>query len=261
MKDREERNICCFLEYDGTHYSGFQKQEGVRTIEGELLRAIERLVGYKVEISAASRTDAGVHARGQVFNFHLLSPIPSISLQKALNGLLPKDIVIWRLEEVGLDFEARFSAKGKHYLYQILNRSLPSAFKDRYTLHLHYLLDLVKMERAGRALEGFRDFSSFEAAGSVPRDPNCTLFKVYLEKEEDLLTIHFIGDRFLYKMVRIMVGTLIEVGRGKMEVEEVPSILEARDRRRAGPTALPNGLFLQKVFYSDYSHDIDTYSV
>lgn len=245
-----ERNICCIVEYDGTHYSGFQYQEEASTIEGEILKAIERLIGYGVEISAASRTDKGVHARGQVLNFHLQSPIPTISLQRAINGLLPEDIVIVKVCEVEMDFKARFEATGKHYVYQILNSSLPSAFQRLYTLYVPYDLDLTRMERGGEILPGKRDFSSFEAAGSVPRDPVCHLYEVKIERRGDLILIHVIGDRFLYKMVRNIVGTLLEIGRGRFEAEEIERILVARDRREAGPTARPQGLFLKKVFFT-----------
>lgn len=246
-----ERNICALVEYDGSHYSGFQRQEEARTIEGEILKAIERLVGYQVEISAASRTDKGVHARGQVFNFHLQSPIPTSSLQRAINGLLPKDIVIRKAMEEELAFDARFCAKGKHYLYQILNQPTPSAFQRLYSLYVSYPIDQKRMERAGDLLLGERDFSSFEATGSTPRDPNCHLYEVKIERRDPLIIIHVVGDRFLYKMVRNIVGTLLEVGRGKIEAEEIPAILEARDRSKAGPTAKPQGLFLKKVFYSN----------
>lgn len=245
----QARKMKAVVEYNGSRYSGFQRQKNVPTIEGELLGALERLVGYPVDIQGASRTDAGVHALGQVIHFHLLSPIPTASLVQALNGLLPPDIVIQEVEEVGEDFAAQFSARGKHYFYQILNRSLPSAFQGPFTLHVYQHLHVDLMKQGGEMLVGRRDFSSFEAQGSNPRDPHCHIWQVQVERVGDLVIIHVLGDRFLYKMVRIIVGTLLLVGRKKIAVPSLPMILKARDRRLAGPTVDAAGLFLKKVFY------------
>ncbi len=244
----QSRNICCQVEYEGTDFSGFQRQgPGVRTVEGVLLDRLRLLAGHEINLSAASRTDAGVHARGQVISFHLASSIPTANIPRALNSMLPSDLVITEAREVDHSFQARFDACGKLYLYRILNSEYPSAFEARYALHLRYPLQLEKMQRAAKELVGRRDFSSFAVSSSRDRNPVCRLSLIEVEAEGELITLKFYGDRFLYQMVRIITGTLIEVGRERISPSELGAILRARDRNRAGPTVRPEGLFLVRV--------------
>ncbi len=243
------RNVRLLLEYDGTGYAGWQVQPGQRTIEGVLKECIKKVTGEEVKLRAAGRTDAGVHALGQVANFYTHSTIPADSLQRALNSLLPPDIVVRSAEDVEMDFDARRWAKAKVYLYLIFNRPFPPALYRNYSWHVWEDLDLETMRKGASLLTGERDFSSFRATGCTARHPIRSIDSIEMVREGDLLKVEVRGRAFLRHMVRNIVGTLVDLGRGRFTLEDLEGIIEARDRKRAGVCAPPGGLFLKKVEY------------
>jgi tRNA pseudouridine38-40 synthase len=244
------RNIKLVIEYDGTNYHGWQVQPHNLTIQEVIEKKIEIMTRQPVRLIASGRTDAGVHALGQVANFQTSSPIPVEGFLRGLNSLLPPDIVIKSAEEVELEFHAQYRVKRKTYRYLILNRSLPSAVCRNYSWHIPLPLEVAAMENAARILWGKKDFSSFQAADPDLTDPVREVFlAAWSKQKEDFLCFTIEADGFLKHMVRNMVGTLIEVGKSKISGEEFKRILEARDRRQAGITAPPQGLFLVEVKY------------
>jgi tRNA pseudouridine38-40 synthase len=244
------RNIKLTIEYDGTAYHGWQIQPGLETIQGVMKERIARITREKVNLIAAGRTDAGVHALAQVANFHTENAIDLASLQRGLNSLLPSDIVIKSIEEVDERFHARFSARSKVYEYHILNQPYPSALLRNYAWFIHHELDRAAMERCGRLLIGSHDFSSFRASGDESRHSIREVFRLEIERRKDnLLIVTIEANAFLREMVRSIAGTLMDVGRGKTSLAEFDNIFQARDRRRAGMTAPAQGLFLVEVKY------------
>lgn len=244
------RNIKLVIEYDGTDYHGWQVQDNARTVQGELRRAIARITGEEPTVTGASRTDAGVHARGQVCSFRTSSRIPTDRLPAAINANLPADIAVVAAAQVGLNFHPRIAAVGKLYTYRVCTRQAPPALNRRFELHHPRRLDLTAMQAAADRLLGEHDFSSFQAAGSSIKDPVRTLWSCRLSSPRaDSVILSVSGNGFLYNMVRIMVGTLLLIGSGKLAAEEMATILAARDRRQAGPTAPPHGLCLEEVYY------------
>ncbi|MGB9613514.1 MAG: tRNA pseudouridine(38-40) synthase TruA [Candidatus Margulisiibacteriota bacterium] len=251
------RNIKLTIQYDGTSFAGFELQPGKRTIRNEIEKALYKLFGQKIKINAASRTDAGVHALGQVVNFSLRNPIPLSNIPKALNSVLPEDIRVIKAEQKPKKFNARFDAQAKEYEYLISNGDiLPPQFRN-YVWQVKPKLDLWLMRKAAKLLIGKHDFSSFCAAGGDDKNLVRTLYRLDIRKRRmclwnsKLLVISckLIGNGFLYKMVRNIVGTLVEVGLGKTSLAELRKILHARDRRLAGKTAPAAGLCLTKVRY------------
>ena len=244
------RNIKLVIEYEGTNYCGWQIQPNGSTVQQVLQETIARMTGHPVHLIGAGRTDAGVHALGQVANFHTSCRIPLEGFWRGLNGLLPKDIVVHSVEEVPLDFHAQFGAKGKTYRYQILNRPSPSAIYRNHCWHIPHPLDRAAMEEATRALIGRKDFSSFQGADPEPTGSVREIFQAEWSTEDPpFLSFTISGSGFLKHMVRNVVGTLVEVGRGKSSPEDFIRIIAAKDRRAAGMTAPPQGLFLVKVDY------------
>ncbi len=247
------RNIKLTIAYDGTNYHGFQEQRstGLVTIQEVLEKCLRRLAGREIRVTGAGRTDAGVHARGQVVNFDAAGwNIPAERIVLALNGMLPRDIAALEAEEVGPEFHARYSALAKTYRYTIYNSRIPSPFWRLYSHFVPRPLDVEAMEKAAQKLVGTHDFASFQAAGSPIKNTVRTLFSADVCREgKELIHLTFRGNGFLYNMVRIMVGTLIEVGLGKRDPDDMEAILAARDRTRAGPTAPPEGLCLERVEY------------
>ncbi len=236
--------------YDGTDFSGWQVQPGRPTVQGTLERALRRIEGRPVRAAGSGRTDAGVHALAQVASCSLSVPIPPRGLLKALNRLLPPAIRITSATEVDSRFHARYSAVGKTYEYRIHRAPIRPPFEARFT-HWHpYPLNESAMIAAASEFEGERDFRSL--ASNCAQPPRSTVRVIHssaLRREGDLLVYRVRGSGFLYRMVRNLVGTLIEVGRGNVRSEEVRGILAARDRRAAGPTAPASGLFLVSVEY------------
>ena len=244
------RNIKLTIEYDGTAFHGWQIQPGFKTIQGVMQERIAQITQGKINLLGAGRTDAGVHALGQVANFQTESAIDLIALQRGLNSLLPSDIVITAAEEVEEGFHARFSARSKTYEYHILNRFHPSALLRAYAWFIPHQLDLASMERCGRLLIGSHDFSSFRASGDESRHSIREIIRLEIEhRKDDLIVIVIEANAFLREMVRSIVGTLVDVGKGKTSLEEFQKIFEARDRRLAGMTAPAQGLFLVEVKY------------
>jgi tRNA pseudouridine38-40 synthase len=247
------RCIRLHLEYEGTRYHGWQVQPGVRSVQGTLEQVFSRISGRHVRIIAAGRTDAGVHARGQVAHFFTDSRLEVRELLMAMNSLLPEDIAVTSVEEAPPTFHARKSALEKRYEYWIWNDRLPSVFSRRFAWHVKPPLDPDAMRAAARFIQGTRDFTSFQASGSPEGcNPVRTIHRVEIQAPcTGSLCIIVEGVSFLRHMVRILVGTLADVGQGKVGVAEMEAILQARDRRAAGRTAPAKGLFLIWVRYPE----------
>jgi len=244
--------------YDGGAYSGWQVQPDKPTVQGTLEAIWRSLTQETVRLTAAGRTDAGVHALGQVVGVATETRLKNEDLHRALNALLPNDIAVREVEDAPDGFHATYDAVGKRYRYQIHNGRAPSVFDRHYTWHYPQPLDADVMHTAGQALVGKHDFSSFETAGSERPDSIRTIHELTVKKSHYLaerdddnhrLTIDVAGDGFLYNMVRTIVGTLVEVGVGKQSDNWPAEVLAAQDRRRAGQTAPPHGLFLVSVDY------------
>jgi len=245
----ERRNVRLVVQYDGTDYAGFQIQPDRPTIQGELERALARVTGEAPRVTGAGRTDAGVHAVGQVANFRTECTVPTDKFPIALNSVLPQTISVVGADEVPEDFNARRDARGKVYRYRILNREFRSPVLARYVWHVPHWLSTAWMRRAARDLIGEHDFSSFCAAGSEVRSWVRQLSRCEVVRHDETIDITLEADGFLYMMARNIVGTLAQVGLGRLGAEELPDILAARDRARAGPTAPPQGLALICVRY------------
>ena len=240
----------CIVEYDGTKFSGWQRQKNTpMTIQEKIENALQLITKKFVKVSGASRTDAGVHAYGQVIAFALDINIPVERIPKALNGLLPDNIRVKDAEEVDASFHPRFQAKGKIYHYLIDNRKTQSVFRRNFAYFVPLALNIDKMKEAVEFLIGTHDFSSFRASGCSAKSPIRSLKNIVIVEDTDLVRLEFEGDGFLYNMVRILTGTLLYVGLGKISPLEVKQILESKDRTIAGPTVPSKGLYLIKVFY------------
>lgn len=238
--------------YDGTLFSGYQKQKGARTVQGELEKTLKEINGgKKVEVHASGRTDAKVHALAQRVHFDLETKITSAKLNKALNSLLPEDIYVKKVEEVRENFHARFDAIGKEYIY-MLNMGEYNPLERNYVYQYNKKLDVVEMERAMKYLEGTHNFKSFTKTDEEKDDYVRTISQTNLirdTKDVNKITLVFVGTGFLRYMVRNMVGTLIEVGEGKIKSEDIINILKEENRASAGRTANAEGLYLKNVFY------------
>lgn len=238
------------LSYDGTDFAGWQVQPGLPTVQGLLEGALARIEGAPVKAAGSGRTDGGVHALAQVASCSMQSPIPDHGLLKALNRFLPPAIRVTSAAEAPRDFHARHAAIAKTYEYRIQRSPICPPFESRYVYWHPYALDEEQMVRAARRFEGERNFRSFASAGrSVEGSAVRTVFSSEICRAGDLLVYRVRGSGFLYRMVRNMLGTLLEVGRGNVRQEDIETILEARDRRAAGPTAPARGLFLASVEY------------
>ena len=246
----EKKNIRLILEYDGSRYHGWQRQVDEPTIQGIIEERIQMMTREPVRLIASGRTDAGVHALNQVCNFITKTKIDPSTLQRGLNSLLPDDILIKRAEYVPLDFHAMYSAKSKTYEYRILNRKEPDVFLRSYAWHLERGLEIVAMHKCISTLCGKHDFSSFRSSGSGNRNPVRKMMRAELHgPHEAMLCFVFEADGFLRHMVRNIVGTVVEVGQGKMGFDAFVEIFQSKDRRKAGLKAPPQGLFLIKVQY------------
>lgn len=244
-----EQNVKIIIEYDGTAYHGFQIQPEHNTIQGEIEKSLLKIFKEPVKIYGAGRTDAGVHARGQVANFKHSKSIKPEEIQRALNSLLPDDIVIKRAETVSPDFHARFSAKSRIYQYKILNRSYSDAFMRNFVYFYKYPLDIEYMKEACKIFLGTKDFTSFRASSDEERSNVRTVFCFDCFKKEDLIIAEIEADGFLHNMVRIVMGTILQAGRRKKSIKDLEAIMEAKNRERAGPTLPPGGLTLMEVKY------------
>lgn len=243
------RRLKLVLEYDGTAYHGWQVQPGLDTVQGRLEAVLAQLASAPVHVMGAGRTDAGVHALGQVATCSADLRQDEPTLRRALNALLPRDIVVREVESAPADFDARRCAKSKTYRYTLLRRAVPSALHGRFSLYVPYPLNVDAMTEAARHLVGTHDFSAFRAGTCAAATPVRTVYRGDWHVTGDLWRFEIVGNAFLQHMVRIIVGTLLDVGRGRRGAADVPEILASRDRRRAGKTAPPHGLCLVAVHY------------
>jgi len=249
------RNLKLEIEYDGTNYCGWQSQGNHqsrhrhKTIQETVEGSLQQILQEKIKLIASGRTDAGVHAKAQIANFKTSSNMSINRLHKAINGNLPADITISRIEKVSPDFHSRFCAKSKLYRYTILNRLYPSALLRERAYFYPYPLNIKLMQRESKILLGRHNFSSFQASQAKERNPVKTIKKIRLIKDKGLIYIDIEADGFLYNMVRSIVGTLIEIGRLRFPEGSLKRILLSQDRKLAGPTVPAKGLCLIKVKY------------
>ncbi len=241
------RRIMLSIAYDGTEYAGFQRQKNALSIEEVVNRALLELTGEEIRISGASRTDAGVHALGNLAVFDTESRIPAEKFGYALNERLPEDVKIQWSNEVEPGWHPRKQKSRKTYEYRILNRAMPEPNVRRNTFHYHYALDPEAMNEAASYFIGEHDFTSFASIHSTAETRTRTIYVAKVVKQQDTLTFRVTGSGFLYNMGRIMAGTLIEVGSGKRKPEEIKTILQGKDRNLAGPTAPACGLTLMQI--------------
>ena len=245
------RNIKLIIQYDGAAFHGFQQQPNGDTVEAQLKAAVSRILGEQVVIYGCSRTDAGVHANAFCCNFHTQSDRPCSLLQRGLNAVLPPQIAVLSCEEVSLSFHARYDCKGKEYIYRIWNGQTRNPFLLDRALFYPQKLDVPMLHAQAAQFVGTHDFAAFCASGASVKTTERTIYQSKLERDGDLVTFTVCGNGFLYNMVRIMVGTLLDIQRGKLEPDSIPAILQSRSRERAGVTAPGEGLFLNRVFYQE----------
>lgn len=243
------RNIKLTIEYDGKKFGGWQKQPTKLNIQGEIEQAIKEITGEEVNLTASGRTDAGVHSLGQVANFKTNSNIEIEKFAFAINSKLKKSIIIKKAEEVEEEFHARYKCKGKKYRYIINNSSQGTAIYRDLEYHVPQKLDTSKMRHALNFFEGRHDFKGFRASGTSSKDSVREIYKAELKEEGDRIFIELTGNGFMYNMVRIIAGTLVDVGIGKINPNEIPVIIESKDRTKAGKTLPAHGLYLVEVYY------------
>ena len=244
------KNLKLVIEYDGSAYHGWQRQKNEQTIQEMIENAIGTMTRQNCTLCGSGRTDAGVHALGQVANFLCQTRLNPDELQRGLNSLLPEDIIIRACSQADHQFHARFDAKRKTYRYRILNRALPAAIGRQYAWHVRSPLAINVMQQCADLLKGRHAFDAFEGAGSPRSSSTRTVFRADWRKEDqDILVFEIEADGFLRFMVRNMVGTLVMVGLGKMTVADVRQVLASRDRKKAPATAPAQGLFLVNVTY------------
>lgn len=246
------RNIKLTIEYDGTRYLGWQRLgDSDKTIQGKIENILTQITRSKIEIIGSGRTDAGTHARGQIANFKTDSKMALSEMIESLNRYLPQDIVIKEIEEVPERFHARYNAKGKKYSYYLWNNAIPSAFERHYSFHYSEELDFDLMDEACRKLIGTHDFIGFSSLKKTKKSTTRTIDELSIQKEGDLIHFTFIGDGFLHKMVRILMGTLLEIGSGTLKLETIDEVFKSKIRSEAGMTVPAQGLFLDEVYYRD----------
>ncbi len=244
------RNISLTISFDGTRYAGFQIQKNGLAVQEVLETALRKILKEKVRLLAAGRTDAGAHALAQEVSFKTGSPIPPIGLVRVLNALLPKDIAVRSAKVVPSFFHPRYHAVRKHYRYTLRHHSTPSPFDRLYATFYPYSLDVGAMRRAAKIFLGKKDFRSFQAKDKLERTSVRRIDRLSIQEKSPYLYIDVEGNGFLYKMVRNIVGTLLEVGKGKIKPDQVRKIFFQKDRAKAGPTAPAKGLCLMSVKYS-----------
>lgn len=241
------RNIKLVLEYDGTDFVGWQIQANGRSVQEELEKALKQILQEDIRVIGGGRTDSGVHARGQVVNFFTSKDIEPAALVKGLNGVSPSDIAVLGGEQVPIKFHARYSATGRRYQYFISQR--PTAIWRRYSWELVYMLDLKLMNQCVDFVLGEHDFASFCKAESEVDHHWCIVKSARWTKSESMFVFEITANRFLHGMVRALVGTMVDVGRGYRRIDDLQAILDAKDRRQAGMAAPAKGLFLEEILY------------
>ena len=243
------RNISLTLMYDGSHFHGWQMQENAVTVQGHLAEALQRILGHKVTIYGCSRTDCGVHANTFCCNFKTEKDTPCEKIKVGVNALIPESIAVLSAEEKEEGFNARFDCRGKEYVYKVWNSRVRNPFLSGRALHHPIPIDEKLLDRECKAFIGYHDFSAFCASGTEVIDKRRTVFDFSVSREGDLVIFKVKGDGFLYNMVRIMVGTLLDINSGKIPVNTLDDIILSKNRVRAGITAKACGLYLNKVFY------------
>ncbi len=246
---RIRRKLKLTIAYDGSGYHGFQRQSNALTVQQVLEEKLSCLLDEPIAVAGAARTDTGVHAYGQVISLYTTGTIPTDRIPSAARGVLPRDIVILDAAEMPEEFHARFSAIGKLYIYRILNSIRPDPMMRNYVWQIDRSLDIGKMKLALGLLVGEHHFGAFQATGSSARNPVRTLYAAECARRDSLIEFQFHGNGFLYHMVRNIVGTVVEVGAGKLSLEDFQRIFSGRNRKAAGATAPPTGLCLKEVFY------------
>ncbi len=250
-KEKQYKRVRLTVAYDGTNYHGWQVQKNGITIESELNRCLRALLGEDIQVIGASRTDAGVHALGNVAVFDTCARIPAEKISYALNQRLPEDIRIQKSEAVGLDWHPRYVSSRKTYEYRIYRGEFPMPVKRLYSYFTYRKLDVNRMVEAAAYLEGEHDFKSFCQTGAQVESTVRTIYSAQVEEQGADLVIRICGNGFLYNMIRIIAGTLMDIGEGKRSPEDMETIIEAKDRGAAGPTAPPQGLTLIRYEYPD----------
>lgn len=244
------RNFKITIQYEGTRYQGWQKQGSTEnTLQGKFETLLLRLSGQPVQINASGRTDAGVHAYGQVASFHMETALSCKELMQQINQYLPEDVAVISCCEMPERFHARLNARGKCYRYRILNTELPHVFDRRYVWQITEELDVEAMQKAASLLIGTHDFAAFTSAKKSKKSTVRSIHSIQIKRVGDEIQLDFTGDGFLFHMVRILVGTLVEVGQHKRQPEEMEMLLEKKDRQEAGGLAPAQGLALMEVFY------------
>lgn len=244
------RNIKMILEYDGSRYQGWQRLgDSDRTIQGKLEEVISQMTESKIEIIGSGRTDAGVHARAQVANFKTISTMELNDMQMYMNRYLPQDLVVKELYEVQEKFHSRYNAIGKKYIYYIWNNQIPSAFNRKYSFYYPGDLDIDKMKKGCSKLVGTHDFIAFSSLKKTKKSTIRTIDEISIQREGNMLKFTFVGDGFLYNMIRIIVGTILEIGNGTIGLTYIDEIFKSKTRSNAGFTVPAHGLFLEEVFY------------
>lgn len=246
-----KRNICLVVAYDGTAFHGFQRQTNASSIQRCLEQALSAIFQSTITIYGAARTDAGVHARGQVVNFYGEGSIPTENLPYAMKGYLPAEIAVVSAREMPETFSVRHDNKGKHYRYSIVNNHMHDPFLLRYAWFIRRPLDRTAMRDGADILMGTHDFSAFEGQNTTPMNPVKTMYGITLQERGTFLDIHVVGDGFLYHMVRNIVGGLVDLGLHRLTVNQFRQILDGLDRTKLGATAPARGLCLEEAFYSD----------
>ena len=243
------RNIKLTIEYDGTNYCGWQIQKNARSVQAVITETLTKITGHKITLYGASRTDSGVHARGQVANFRTQSRMTHYQFIKALNSNLPGDIVIRAVKDVSKSFNSMYDAKSKDYRYTILNSPIPSALDRSFYYFAPYPISIAPMKKAARYLVGRHDFRAFATKSSAKENCIRKIYSIKITSKGDYIYIDIKGNGFLYNMVRTIVGTLLLVAQGKMESVNIKQIIKSRERKKAGPTAPAKGLCLLRVSY------------
>lgn len=249
------KNFLFKIKYDGSSFHGWQIQPGAETVQQCLKDAFEHIFSQKVCVNGCSRTDSGVHANEFCFNVKLETDMPAEKIPAAINSMLPESASVFFCREVLPDFHARFDCKGKEYIYRVLNTQYPDPFLRRRAYHHKYPLDEKMLDKEAKAFIGTHDFASFCASGSSVRSTARTVYAFDVTREGNEVIFKVRGDGFLYNMVRIMTGTLLDINRGKIKKGSIPEIIESRDRSLAGVTAPAEGLYLNRVFYEESEYE------
>ncbi len=244
-----EKLVKLIIEYDGTNFYGWQRQSKLRSVQGEIERVLKKIFRKNIEIDGAGRTDAGVHAYGQVASFKNEIPMPIENLKRVLNNNLAKDVRILDIAFLDDSFHARYSAIGKTYIYKVINTEEQDVFLANYTYHYPFEVNYDRMVKASKFLIGKHDFRSFMAAGSKTINTVRTISDITITKESDMIIISFTGDGFLYKMIRILTGLLLEIGNNRIDMSVINEIIDNPSRKFTTKVAPSNGLYLNEVFY------------